>query len=516
MQVPHARLRRAAAPLLLVMLAVVMAVGGCATTPPAGGGGGGGGGGAGSLAGRSFVSESVTENGRPRPLVEGTEIALTFPSDGGISARAGCNHMSGSLEVQRHRLMVGDLTMTEMACSPELGEQDEWLAGLLTADPAYRLRGDSLRLQVGGTVVELVDQEVAEPGQPLEGPTWLLDTLIDGDALSTLPPGTGASLVFGDGGVGLNVENCNVGNGDVAIGESEIEVGPLMMTLRACEEDPAMVEAAVTSVLQGTITYEIAGDHLTLRHPSGKGLILRAGLVQYHKSGGLLGTDERLTVYQSGRAVFQSRQEAPSERPLAPEELTALVEALEGSDFATLPPYSVDPNIADGFIYEVTYQGRQVTAGDGAVPERLAPVIDQLNQVIEGFVLVDPPPGLPLEGTTWQLEGMFAEDGDVRITPPEGTGATLVFDGASVGVRIQNCNQGGADVTIGESEIEVGPLMLTRMACQDGPSIVEAALTSVLQGTVTYGIDADVLTISHPSGQGLVLRAVPDVPPTAG
>jgi heat shock protein HslJ len=229
----------------------------------------------GSLAGRTFLSESVTEDGQPRPLVDGTRIELSFSEDGRVTASAGCNFASAPVEVVRGRILVGDLATTEMACARELHDQDEWLAGVLAADPAHVLRGSRLRLEADGVVIGLVDREVAQPDRPLERTVWELDSIVDGDTVSSLPAGTGATLVFGDGRVVIRVENCNQGSGDVEIGGSEIEVGVLRMTLRACEQHPSEVEAAVTMVLNGRIGYQIDADMLTLAHPNGRALVLR-------------------------------------------------------------------------------------------------------------------------------------------------------------------------------------------------------------------------------------------------
>jgi heat shock protein HslJ len=262
-----------------LVLAAVSIVAGCTGgIPGAGGGGGGaggGGGGGGSLTGRTFLSESVTDHGRPRPLVPGSRIRLGFTENGYVSASAGCNIFSGPVRVERGRLAVGDLSSTDMACTPELGAQDEWLAGVLAADPAYALRGPRLRLAVGATVIRLLDGEVAEPDRPLEGPSWRLESIVEGDAVSSVPGGAGATLVFADGRVHVRVDDCNQGSGDVVIGDSTIIVGPLQMTERACAPDPAAVEAAVTGVLAGRIAYAIDADLLTLTHPGGRGLMLR-------------------------------------------------------------------------------------------------------------------------------------------------------------------------------------------------------------------------------------------------
>lgn len=260
----------------LVLAAVTIAAGCTGTVPGGGGPGGGGAGGGGSLAGRTFLSESVTDHGRPRPLVAGTRVRLGFTENGYVSASAGCNIFSGPVRVERGRLVVGDLSSTDMACTPELGAQDEWLAGVLAADPAYALRGPRLRLAVGATVIRLVDRTVAEPDRPLEGPSWRLEGIVDGDAVSSVPAGTGATLVFGDGQVHVRIDDCNQGSGDIVIDAATITVGPLRMTERACAPDPAAVEAAVTGVLAGRVSYAIDADLLTLTHPGGRGLMLRA------------------------------------------------------------------------------------------------------------------------------------------------------------------------------------------------------------------------------------------------
>jgi hypothetical protein len=115
--------------------------------------------------------------------------------------------------------------------------------------------------------------------------------------------------------------------------------------------------------------------------PPGSG---SGALVAYHVSGGFAGIDERLVVSRDGGVVHTAGRSAPQHRRLTADQLTALVDALEASDFAALPPDTVDPRVADAFVYEVTYEGRRVRTSDGAVPGRLAPVIDQLREIAAG------------------------------------------------------------------------------------------------------------------------------------
>jgi heat shock protein HslJ len=259
-------------------LAVIVVAAGCAPNPPGvpGEGDGGDGSAGDALVGRTFLSTSVTEDGQPRPLVPGTQVQLSFPSRGRFTASAGCNIHAGTVEVQRDRLVMEVQTSTERACDLPREEQDAWLVGFLSGDPAYVLRGTFLRLQVGATVMELVDREVTEPDRPLIGTQWELASIVDDDVVRSLPAGTGATLTFGDGTVGFQVQDCNTGGGAAVIGDTTVEIGALRQTLMACGQGPSEVEYAVVTVLNGMITYDIDATVLRLTHPSGRGLILRA------------------------------------------------------------------------------------------------------------------------------------------------------------------------------------------------------------------------------------------------
>ena len=228
-----------------------------------------------SIVGRTFVSTAVTEGGAPRPLVPGTRITLSV-TDGLLQASAGCNHLSAPVEVRRHRLVVGELASTDMGCARERHEQDEWLAGILAADPSYVLRGTRLLLTSGATEIRMAEAPATGPDRPLVGTEWHLESLLEGDTASSLPPGTGATVSFTESSISVRVVDCNQGTGDVVIAELAVKIGSLAMTERACLPDPSAVEHAVVTVLRGVVGYVIDGDTLTLRQPAGPGLVLRA------------------------------------------------------------------------------------------------------------------------------------------------------------------------------------------------------------------------------------------------
>jgi heat shock protein HslJ len=231
----------------------------------------------GGLWGRVFLSSAVSEDGRERPLVEGTRIRLSFGRDHRLGAHAGCNSMGGEAEAAGGRLVVSDLATTEMGCDPARHDQDEWLAGVLTSRPAYRLEGAVLTLRQGSTELRLEDREVADPDRPLRGTRWVVDGLVEGDAVSSVPSGAEAHLVIDEGRDGFGGSTgCNQMGGTARPGPDTVAFSDVITTKMACQDDHMRLEQAVLAVLDGEVAWEIEADVLRLTHPGGRGLHLRA------------------------------------------------------------------------------------------------------------------------------------------------------------------------------------------------------------------------------------------------
>jgi heat shock protein HslJ len=226
------------------------------------------GGGSGGIDGRTFLSTAIAG----RALVPGSQVRLSF-EDGRVAAQAGCNSMSGSYAVDGGRLAVGALAMTEMGCDPALMDQDAWLGEFLDG-ATIALAGDTLTLARDGVTLTLLDREVADPDRPLVGTRWVVDGLVSGDAVSSVPGGVIAALVFSDGEVAVEA-GCNSGGGPAEVDDATITFGPIALTEMACGPDAMAVEQVVTAVLAGTADYAIEADVLTLRG-AGSGLLLRA------------------------------------------------------------------------------------------------------------------------------------------------------------------------------------------------------------------------------------------------
>lgn len=206
----------------------------------------------------------MTVDGAPYALVAGTRIRLTF-ADGQLSASGGCNIIGGNLAIDGNKLLFTGAYMTEMACQQALMSQDDWLVAFLTASPTFVLNGNDLTLTSGTTVVTLLDREVAEPDQPLVGPTWSLSALINGDVVASVPANGSARITFAaDGTFALN-DGCNSGFGDYAVDGDAITFANIATTKIACSGAAAQIEQAVLTVLRSaSISFAIDANSLTL------------------------------------------------------------------------------------------------------------------------------------------------------------------------------------------------------------------------------------------------------------
>ena len=224
---------------------------------------------------REFLSTSVTEAGVERPLVAGTRIRINFAA-GNLTLSAGCNIMGGHYGVEDGRLVTDTLSMTEMGCDPPRHAQDEWLAAFIGARPTVRLDGNDLTLEADGTVIKLLDREIAEPDLALVGPIWTLTSIVSGDAVSSVPAGVVARLQFTQDGQLQLAPGCNQGSGRWALEDGILRITDIGLTRMACPGAAGQVEAAVLSVLQAEqIAIQIEASVLSLS-VDGHGLQLTA------------------------------------------------------------------------------------------------------------------------------------------------------------------------------------------------------------------------------------------------
>jgi len=230
--------------------------------------------GAAPLDGRTFLSTKVTQKGADRPLVPGTSIRITFNKDGQLGVSAGCNHMGGTYRIDGGTLRFEGGAMTEMGCDEPRHAQDDWISTFLAAKPAFALAGNDLTLTAGDTVIRLLDREIADPDLPLVGPTWTVNSILAGDAVSSIPDGVVASLKFGADGRFELQTGCNSGGGSYAVEGARIQFRDVVTTKRGCDGASGQMEAAVLGVLRAeTLTFAIDAGSLTIM-AGAQGLVL--------------------------------------------------------------------------------------------------------------------------------------------------------------------------------------------------------------------------------------------------
>lgn len=224
------------------------------------------------LVGRTFLGDDVTMDDSPYPLVKGSQLRITF-DEGSLGASAGCNSMSGDASWDDGVLVVDGqgLAMTEMGCDEPLMQQDTWFADFLTSKPALVQDDTTLTMTSDTTVIVLEDEEVVVPDASLTGGTWQLDTIIAGDAASSVPQGVTSTLELTDDGELRVSPGCNTGSGSYTATQDTLTIAPIATTAMACEPPASDVETAVLGVLQGDVTFSIDGDSLVLAAQKAKG-----------------------------------------------------------------------------------------------------------------------------------------------------------------------------------------------------------------------------------------------------
>ncbi|WP_344839937.1 META domain-containing protein [Kribbella ginsengisoli] len=271
--------------IVVAAVAGVMMLTACGSEPSTGGPGGGGStssgptssapGGGGSLDGRSFLSVSVTEDGKPKELAPKTRIGLRF-ADGNVHAETGCNQVGGEVSTAGGKLTIDVLGGTEMGCDTPRQEQQYWVEQLLKDRPTWKLDADTLTLTRGTTTVVLKDRKVVQPDKVLDGTRWSLETVVEGGDTEWHLVGSEKAHLTISGERITGFTGCNDFQGVVATTGNQLTFSDLVSTQKACAGDDGKLEKAFVTTLKGQVTYTIEANRLQLRAADGNGLDLTA------------------------------------------------------------------------------------------------------------------------------------------------------------------------------------------------------------------------------------------------
>jgi hypothetical protein len=115
-----------------------------------------------------------------------------------------------------------------------------------------------------------------------------------------------------------------------------------------------------------------------------------AVLVDYYRTGGFAGFNDRLVVFDNGVAVISGKK-VNYEIDLNRSDLDRISQVFNASQFSMLEGnYSARHGSVDLIQYTVSYHGKTITAEDTAIPPSLQSIIDELNRVLTLSSTVEP------------------------------------------------------------------------------------------------------------------------------
>jgi putative lipoprotein len=130
--------------------------------------------------------------------------------------------------------------------------------------------------------VSLVLSACGSPEKSLQG-TWTLTAYGPQGATTPVAPNSQATITFNEDGTLTGNSGCNGFGGSYKVDGDQITFSGLVSTLMACEEPLMTQEGSVFKVLDGTASYKIDGDALTLTN-NGNVLVFTSGTVESYPS----------------------------------------------------------------------------------------------------------------------------------------------------------------------------------------------------------------------------------------
>lgn len=169
--------------------------------------------------------------------------------------------------------------------------------------------------------------------------------------------------------------------------------------------------------------------------------------------------------------------------------------AWTGEPRATMMACSDELMAQDTWLTDLLTKGVEATVDGNVLTLASGDVTITLDEVVDAT----------LEGTTWTLESVIANDAVSSL--PEGAKAPTLTIGADGATQVfTGCNNGSTTAEVGEGTLTFSPMAMTRMACGEDASKVENYVVQVLDGEVTATVDGNSLTLRK--GQsGLVFTA---------
>lgn len=204
-----------------------------------------------------------------KPPVAGSQPTLNF-DETGLGGTTGCNSYFGSYETSGDKLNVGEMGQTLMACLEEgLMEQESSFLAMLQAAESFSLTETQLIIYTSQG--EMIFQPASH--QSLEGPTWVLGGIVQGDAIVSMWVDNEITATFTDGRAAGSA-GCNQYFAGYALDADSLTIEAIGSTKMFCEGERGERETAYLTALGQISSYEIERDTLSLFNAAGERLLV--------------------------------------------------------------------------------------------------------------------------------------------------------------------------------------------------------------------------------------------------
>ena len=207
-----------------------------------------------------WILERGTHDGTDLPLL--ADAPVTMRIDGTeIGGTAACNIYGGTLQRDGDAVSFNALSMTEMGCDePRMALESAYIAALADAGMAVR---DGDRLSLTGPNVELDFRLSVPPADAsLVGTRWVLDSLVIGDAVSSVIDMP--TIEFGDDGVVTGDTGCRAFDASYELDGTVLTIDDIVVEDVACAADLTAQDEHVMAVLGAETTATIEGNRLSI------------------------------------------------------------------------------------------------------------------------------------------------------------------------------------------------------------------------------------------------------------
>lgn len=209
-------------------------------------------------------------------LPAGREVTLVVKGPD-ASGTSGCNLYGATVAIDGRSVSFGQIGGTEMACEPQVMELERrYLAGLSATDLAER-SGDTLTFS-GSDTTFVFERDAPAVDADLIGTPWVLESLVDGESVSSTVPG--GRLVFREDGTFVASSGCGDLLGSFRVHDGAVAVSGFVdepVPAKPCSEQVIAQREHVVDVLREGFEAQVDGDRLTLTSAQGLGLDFRAG-----------------------------------------------------------------------------------------------------------------------------------------------------------------------------------------------------------------------------------------------